>query len=253
MWTTSELKERAKIALTGSYWKAVAISLILTFAVSGSRGGAGFNYAGNFSSLSNQDMSKQEMIGLSVVLLLVFGIIGIIGLTIKVFVGYPLEVGGRGYFLLASKAEQNNESIPFSTLGMGFKSGIYINVIKTLFLRSLFIFLWTLCFIIPGIIRGYAYAFVPYILAENPNIPSNRALELSKRMTDGEKMEMFFLDLSFILWWLLGCITCFIGFVFIAPYYNATHAELYHALKEKALDDGSATLEDFGVVVSNNV
>lgn len=249
MWSSSELKERAKIALTGSYWKALAVSLVLSFALSGSRGGSGINYVSNGSNFLNEDISRTAMIGIIVIMTVVFSIIAIFMLAIKVFVGFPLEVGGRKYFLMAAKAPETGELVPFNVVGMAFKGQVYKNIVKTLFFRSLYVFLWTLCLIIPGIIRGYAYTFVPYILAENPNISHKRALELSIQMTDGEKLDMFMLDLSFILWWLLGCITCFIGFIFINPYYNATYAELYHTLKEKVLDSGEATAEDFNMSI----
>jgi len=247
MWTSSELKERAKIALTGSYWKALAISLILSFAVGGSGGGSGFNSMTNVGSMSDQDMSTEAIIGIAILFLVIFSVISLFTLAIKIFIGFPLEAGGRKYFTLAAMAVNTKEQVPFNVIGFGFKSNVYRSIIKTLFFRSLYIFLWTLCFIIPGIIRGYAYAMVPYLLSENPNLTTQRALELSKQMTDGEKMDMLILDLSFILWWLLGCVTCFIGFIFIAPYYNATHAELYLVLKEKALEEGIATQEDFEI------
>jgi uncharacterized membrane protein len=246
MWTINGLKERAKIALVGTYWKAVAISLILSFALGGSSGGSGVNYIANAGSVFEEDIGAGEATLLAIVFFTIFGVVFLIGFGIKLVIGFPLEVGARNYFIQASKAVDTREVIPFNTVGIAFKKNVYINVIKTQFFRNLFVFLWTLCFIIPGIIFSYVYAFVPYILAENPGMPYRRALELSKQMTEGEKMEMFFLDLSFILWWLLGCITCFIGFIFVAPYYNSTYAELYHKLKEKVIEDGVATSEEFG-------
>ena len=96
------------------------------------------------------------------------------------------------------------------------------------------IFLWGLLFIIPGIIKSYEYYMVPYILAENPGIDSRRAFELSKEMTRDEKFDIFLLALSFIGWYLLGAITCGIGILFLEPYYQATFAELYQVMREKA-------------------
>lgn len=84
----------------------------------------------------------------------------------------------------------------------------YLNIVKTQFLRSLFTVLWTLLLIVPGIVKSYEYRMIPYILAENPSISSKRAFELSKKMTDGEKMNIFVLDLSFIGWSLLGLLAC---------------------------------------------
>ena len=85
---------------------------------------------------------------------------------------------------------------------------------------------------------------VPYILAENPNIGNRRAIELSNKMTDGHKFDMFVLDLSFIGWKLLGVLTLGIGLIFLDPYINATKAELYLVLRENALNSGICSYEE---------
>ncbi len=66
--------------------------------------------------------------------------------------------------------------------------------------RDLYTVLWTLCLIIPGIVKSYEYKMIPYILAENPRILRKRAFEISKNMMDGEKWNAFVIDLSFIGW-----------------------------------------------------
>mgnify|MGYP006295230481 CR=1 FL=1 len=87
--------------------------------------------------------------------------------------------------------------------------------------------------IIPGIIKSYAYRMVPYILAENPKIGHRRALDLSNKMTRGEKWKIFVLDLSFIGWFILGALFFGIGVFFVQPYYDATNSELYIKLKKE--------------------
>ena len=69
----------------------------------------------------------------------------------------------------------------------GFKKGRYGNIMKTMFFRNLFVFLWSLLLIVPGIIKGYEYLMVPYILAENPTMDRREVFALSKRMMDGQK------------------------------------------------------------------
>ena len=115
-----------------------------------------------------------------------------------------------------------------------------------MFLRDVYLFLWTLLLIIPGIIKGYAYRMVPYILADNPNIGAARAIELSDQMTKGEKLDIFVLDLSFLGWILLGSLACGIGVLFVNPYVEATNAELYAALKDKAYRNGLCTPAELG-------
>ena len=83
-----------------------------------------------------------------------------------------------------------------------------------------------------------------YMLAENPYMSYKRAKELSKALTDGEKMEIFVLDLSFIGWYLLGYLTCSLGIYFLTPYVQATMAELYSAARAKAFAMGISGEEE---------
>ena len=89
----------------------------------------------------------------------------------------------------------------------GFLNGAYLRNVATIFCRDLYTALWTLCLVIPGIVKSYEYKMIPYILAENPRISRKRAFEISKNMMDGEKWNAFVLDLSFIGWNLLSTIT----------------------------------------------
>ncbi len=105
------------------------------------------------------------------------------------------------------------------------------------FMSGLFVALWSMLFIIPGIIKAIAYSFAPYILAENPGMTGMEAITRSKEMTYGHKMELFVLNLSFIGWILLGVITFGIGFIYITPYMNATMVNAYHSIKGAEVQD----------------
>lgn len=108
----------------------------------------------------------------------------------------------------------------------------FTNVMFVMFMRHLFIILWTLLLVIPGIIKTYQYSMVPYILAENPNLDYRDALQLSRRMTDGHKLDLFILDLSFIGWAILSAITFGILFIFyVGPYMSLTRLEAFYYLK----------------------
>jgi len=96
-----------------------------------------------------------------------------------------------------------------SVLGYAFDKERYMDVLKAMLYRGVMNFLWYLLFIIPGIVKNYAYMMVPYILADNPNIGYKRALELSEKMTYGHKFNIFVLRLSFIdgtcwVYWLVA-------------------------------------------------
>lgn len=98
------------------------------------------------------------------------------------------------------------------------------------FLRFLYTFLWSLLFIIPGIVKSYAYAMTPYIMAENPELTANEAITASKEMMDGHKGELFMLDLTFIGWDLLCILTLNLGHLVLNPYKNAARTVFYKEL-----------------------
>lgn len=98
------------------------------------------------------------------------------------------------------------------------------------FLRSLYTALWSLLFIIPGIVKSYAYAMTPFIMAENPEMTASEAITASKEMMNGHKGELFTLDLTFIGWDLLCLLTLNIGHIWLNPYKNAAYAVFYKDL-----------------------
>ena len=150
-------------------------------------------------------------------------------IAVAIFVSAPVAVGRNRFFM-----EHRAFGSKFSRLFWAFKCGNYLNVVKIMFWKEIKITLWTLLFIIPGIIKTYEYFMVPYILAENPSLSSKEVFALSKQMTKDEKMSILILELTFIGWYLLCILTCGIGYFFLEPYIQATYAELYQVMREKA-------------------
>lgn len=107
---------------------------------------------------------------------------------------------------------------------------------KVDFLVGLFTLLWTLLFYIPGIVKGLSYSMANYILAENPGIGAREAINRSKAMMEGHKMELFVLELSFIGWLLLVGITFGIAAIWVTPYMNATVTNFYNKIKTEQAD-----------------
>ena len=108
-----------------------------------------------------------------------------------------------------------------------------------MFCKGLSTFLWSLLFIIPGIIKYFEYYMVPYIIADNPNLKRNRVFEISKKMMEGQKWKTFVFILSFILWNLLSLVTFGIaGIFFVNAYDSASFARLYTTLKNEASKNG---------------
>lgn len=103
-------------------------------------------------------------------------------------------------------------------------------------LQGLYTLLWSLLFIIPGIIKGYSYAMAPFIMAENPSMTASEAINASKEMMDGHKAELFFLGLSFFGWSLLSILTLGIGDFWLNPYMNAAYAAFYRNISRPLIE-----------------
>ena len=96
---------------------------------------------------------------------------------------------------------------------------------------------WSLLFIMPGIIKSCSYAMVPFILADDPSLGAREAITLSRKMMDGNKWRLFVLDLSFFGWMFLSaCTFGILDIFYVNPYMHSTHAELYNVLKIKVAE-----------------
>jgi len=140
-------------------------------------------------------------------------------------IGGVLELGYADFLLKQHDGKETNFRDLFSKFdyfGTGFAQH---------FLRGLYTTLWSLLFIIPGIIKGYAYAMTPFILAEHPELTASRAIDLSQQLMDGHKADLFLLDLSFIGWSLLAAATLNLGNIALNPYRNAAYAAFYRQLQ----------------------
>jgi len=259
MWTRGELKSRAKDFLRKHYWKSFWVALVI-FLVGGNdnllmgegnssrinagqQSGVRFDVGdaifGGSSGISGWWL---ELVGLPRVIFFTAGMALAMFLLVvgfRIFIGAPLSVGGRTYFLKGIEGEADPVHLAWV-----FKSPAYLQVVKTMFMRALYTFLWTLLLIIPGIVKSYAYRMVPYILAEEPDLDTDSAIRKSMDMTQGEKMNMFVLDLSFIGWYILGALMLGIGIFFVHPYYEATYAQLYDTLRRgDGLESDTMVLE----------
>lgn len=181
-------------------------------------------YSGN---LFNVGMITGLLAGIATLVILIV-------LVAKVFVGNLLKMGGYRFFILNQTAQPG-----IGTLLDGFRSGHYVNIVLTMFLRDLFTALWSLLLVVPGIVKHYEYLMVPYIIAENPAMDYKEAFQISKQMMDGEKMEAFIMDLSFLGWYLLSAVTCgLLAIFYVNPYVQASFAEMYTFNKQKAYQEG---------------
>lgn len=231
MWNRAELKMRGNMAFKKNYVSAVVVALLMGIfgTVSGESSARWVSensdiYSGN---LFNVGMITGLLAGIATVVILIV-------LVAKVFVGNLLKMGGYRFFILNQTAQPG-----IGTLLDGFRSGHYVNIVLTMFLRDLFTTLWSLLLVVPGIVKHYEYLMVPYIIAENPAMDYKEAFQISKQMMDGEKMEAFIMDLSFLGWYLLSAVTCgLLAIFYVNPYVQASFAEMYTFNKQKAYQDG---------------
>jgi len=169
-------------------------------------------------------------IALNTTVLIIMTSIAVAGLLWRIFISNVLFVGQSRYFLDGFKGQGS-----FETLFSPYSRGEWIKLAGKMFVKNLYLFLWFLLLIIPGIIKTYAYRMVPYILAEDPTLSISEAIRRSNEMTSQIKFEMFILDLSFIGWYLLGLLACGIGVVFVVPYHQATVGRLYESLAQDSI------------------
>lgn len=237
MWTRSQLKERARADVNRSYWGLVLMSLIVSIidGIGNGHNSGGSSYTNNTyrGTVTTDSVSWNWFFAIMIAVLLIALVSICISLVLKAFLLNPLRLGATKYYIEAARGEKKAGDI--GLIGYAFGSGHYKNIAKTLFLRDLYILLWSLLFLIPGIIKSYEYAMIPYILAERPDLETQEVFNLSRQMMYGEKFNAFILDLSFIGWLILGVLTLGIVQVFyVGPYIYMTGAELYEVLKQKA-------------------
>ena len=247
MWTRAQLKTRGKAAFLRNYWICVVAALILTLLIgngtsaSGNSGNDSQNSTTSISEFSassghlNVESFAERLTPLGPIkfvftvfsgIVLLF--IGLAFILIRIFVLAPFEVGGARFFL-----ENSMQKAGLGTMLFGFQYGYYGKTVWTLFLKNLYIFLWSLLLLIPGIVKSYEYYMVPYLLADYPEISTEDAFRISREMMNGEKWNTFVLDLSFIGWKILSSISFgLVGFFYANPSEYATDAELFLVLKQ---------------------
>ena len=161
-----------------------------------------------------------------VAMMIIVLIATVVGIAFKELLINPVEYGCRNFF-----RRNLDEPASLSSVTFGFDKN-YKNAVKTGFFRDLYVWLWSLLFVIPGIIKAYEYRLVPYIYAENPDMKYSDILAESSRLMKGHKWNTFVLDLSFIGWEILSLMTCgLLSIFYVDPYKLQTDAALYEAIK----------------------
>ncbi|MDO4269596.1 MAG: DUF975 family protein [Eubacteriales bacterium] len=204
-------------------------------------------------------LDRSQFSGILSVSIALLGVAG--GLWFSVWVVSVLTVGARRFFLEA----RVRDHISIAAMFTPFHRGNWWNVVKAMFLKSLYLVLWMFT-IVGAFIKMYSYRMVPYILAENPQAKPSEAIGLSRRMMKGQKWRCFVLDLTFYLQWTLlplvaasllgaalgiitgmttlavsltGAAAGLLALLFVNGYRSATYTELYLALRQRQLEENA--------------
>jgi uncharacterized membrane protein len=200
MKTISEYKDMALQSLEGKWGKA-AIASIIAFII--------LELFGSSPSFFMDPIPSMVLQGVFSLLLL------------------PLVWGHFIFFLRLIR----DENLDYGHLFDGFNQ--YFRIFLAELLKGIYILLWALLLIIPGLIKEYSYAMTEFILKDNPEMSGEEAICESMRLMQGHKMQLFLLDLSMIGWLILSILTLGIGFLFLLPYNYTAHAHFYEDLKAK--------------------
>ena len=222
--TSSELRAIARKNLEGTWGISVGVALVAAI-LGGSMTGPGSNV--NFSI--NEEQIRNLPPVFWTVLLPLASVAGLLSLA-ALILGGTVELGYARFLLRQHDRKELRFSDLFSQFdrfGTGFAQK---------FLRILFTMLWTLLFIIPGIVKGLSYAMTPFILEEHPELTASQAIKESMKLMNGHKMDLFILGLTFIGWSFLACLTAGIGFLFLNPYMNAAYAAFYRSISGSSRD-----------------
>lgn len=235
MWSIENLKKRAWKRVTASYLPILVCTVLSSIQL----GSVGMK----MPSAEEIDTYSPEVLVMLLISYFALAIIPMLfSIAIVVFLQQPLMVGCNAFYLKCSEAPCD-----FRSIGVVGKAGFqtnYKNVVKVMGLRYLYIFLWSLLFIVPGIIKALEYRMVPFLLAEDPNMDHHTALKRSREMMYGHKAHAFLLNLSFFGWVLTGMFTCGLSVVlWVNPYMRLTDTQLYIKLK-KLMESGSSTYQE---------
>ena len=150
-----------------------------------------------------------------------------LGSLLQIFVYSVLSLGIMNAFLKLLR--EGDDRLTSNMFQIAFKN--YWHKVWGVFLMHLFTFLWTLLFIIPGIVKAFSYAMTPYILDERPELSAGEAIDHSRAMMKGHKFDLFWLYLSFIGWGILCIFTLGIGLLWLVPYMQTAVAASYEDVK----------------------
>ena len=211
MKTNSEIRQEALALMKGNWGAGVGICLLLLL----------FSCSVSFISSFINVVAGDSAIALKLIGELITSLVSIL-------VIYPMSFSLMMMFL---HFVRNEEKLHIGGIFKGFSREYYGKSIGLNILTAIFTLLWSLLFFVPGIIKSLAYSLAPYILADNPDLSPNQALNLSVEMMKGYKGKLFLIMMGYLGFALLSIIALCIPFLWLVPYYQAVMAKFYEEVK----------------------
>ncbi len=227
--TSKDYRARAREILAGKWGMAILVTLIAAILGATLVGSFGFNLDIDEETLTMLPEGIREIVVRY--MLIVGSFAGVLGI-VQFILGGVVQLGYCKYLLKLHDGEEAELKDLFSQLSTRFADGFVLSL-----LSAIYIALWTLLFIIPGIVATYKYALAPFILLENPDMKPNDAITESKERMSGYKGALFCLDFSFIGWAFLSALTLGIGSLWLNPYQNMARTAFYRSLCPKAIPE----------------
>ncbi len=162
--------------------------------------------------------------------------LSVVGVLLCTALSIMVSVVSIGFTMYCVFTSRNQEA-GIGTLFDGF--GMFFKVLWLLILEYVYTFLWSLLFIVPGIIASYRYRMAIYLLIDDPTKGANQCIKESKELMKGRKMELFVLDLTLIGWMFLASIP--IGGIFAYPYIETVYANYYNVITGQPYGDGAGS------------
>lgn len=177
----------------------------------------------------------------SIIVAAVTGVSNVVPVVGAIIVSGPLAYGMSKLFL---KQARDNEKMDIAGVFDGFKEDFAGNLLLGL-MQAIFIALWSMLFVIPGIVKSYAYSMAYFIKNDDPSKGWKQCIDESRAMMKGHKMQLFLLDLSFIGWIIVGSFCFGIGVLWVEAYMQAARAQFYESIKP--VEEAAPATETFEI------
>lgn len=222
MKSNQEYKNAALAALKGNWPSAIIATIIIVFI------SVVLSLPSTLLSMSLADRSMAVALQGTDVMTLNY-----VGMALVILIVCPLAVGAANAFrrLLAD----GDGNVTSNMLGDSLSG--YGHNLWGMLLMCIYVGLWSLLLVVPGIIKSLSYAMTPYILKDYPELSANQAINLSMKMMKGRKLDLFCLYLSFLGWIILSVLTLGIGYFWVIPYMYTAQSAFYQEVKTDYLNN----------------